>query len=263
MEIEVRGIDDVAVAEQTIEAPEAKDEADELSVELPDEEEHKPAPDWVRKVRTDNRELRRELTRLKDQLNAQGNPQEEEVGAKPTLKDCDYNEVDFEKKLDDWKEKKRKADEAKAAREASARKADETWKGKLEGYGKAKAKLGAADFEDAEAVVLDVLNQTQQGIIVAGSIDPALVVYALGKNEAKARELAAITDPVEFAFAVARLEAQMKVNRNRPATAPEERVSGDRGAGAIGDSALERLRAEADKTGDYTKVNAYKRIHAR
>lgn len=130
--------------------------------------------------------------------------------------------------------------------------------GRLAEYAKRKAALGAKDFDDAEAVVLDLLDTTQQGIIVHGSADPALVVYALGTNEDKARELAKIKDPVQFAFAVARLEGQMKVSKNRPATVPEGRVVGERRP-AGGDAALERLRAEADKTGDYSKVNAYKR----
>jgi len=85
------------------------------------------------------------------------------------------------------------------------------------------------------------------------------LVYALGKNPTKAAALGAIKDPVEFAFAVARLEAQLKVSEKKPATPPETRVTGNgRVSGAV-DATLERLRAEAERTGDYTKVSAYKR----
>jgi hypothetical protein len=104
-----------------------------------------------------------------------------------------------------------------------------------------------------------MLDQTQQGIIVHGSVEPTLLVYALGKNEAKAKELAAIKDPVKFAFAVAKLEATLKVTTRKPSTAPETTITGNsRPSGAI-DSTLERLREEASRTGDYTKVTAYKR----
>jgi hypothetical protein len=72
------------------------------------------------------------------------------------------------------------------------------------------------NFEDAEGVVQETLSKPQQAIIVQGAKNPALVIYALGNNPTKARELARISNPVEFAFAVANLEAQLKVNRKTP-----------------------------------------------
>jgi hypothetical protein len=64
---------------------------------------------------------------------------------------------------------------------------------------------------------------------------------------------------VRFAFAVAKLETQLKVNPRKPAAAPEVIVkSTTRLAGGSHDQVLERLREEADKTGDLTKVIAYK-----
>lgn len=99
---------------------------------------------------------------------------------------------------------------------------------------------------------------TQQGIIVSGADNPALVTYALGKDSAKLAELKAITDPVKFAFAVSKLETQLKVTPRKPASAPEAVVkSNTRTSGSV-DSQLERLRAEADRTGDYTHVFRYK-----
>jgi hypothetical protein len=64
---------------------------------------------------------------------------------------------------------------------------------------------------------------------------------------------------VKFAFAVAKLETQLKVTNRRASTTPERTItSGGRVSGSI-DSQLERLRAEALKTGDLSKVMAYKR----
>jgi inosine/xanthosine triphosphate pyrophosphatase family protein len=104
------------------------------------------------------------------------------------------------------------------------------------------------------------LNQTQQGIIVQGADDPALLVYALGKNPKKLQELSSISDPVDFAFKLAKLEAQLKVT-NKKAPSPETRVKGAKTGVSSGssDKVLERLRNEADKTGDYTKVLSYKK----
>ena len=90
-----------------------------------------------------------------------------------------------------------------------------------------------------------------------GSENPALVVYALGKNPKKAKELAAISDPVKFAFAVAKLETQLKVTPRKTAPVPERQIRGSAQLSGAVDSTLERLRAEADKTGDRTKVAAY------
>jgi len=101
---------------------------------------------------------------------------------------------------------------------------------------------------------------TQQGIVLQGSDNPALIIYALGKNTKRAKELASITDPVKFAFAVAKLETQLKVSNRKAAASPERTIAsgGTRLSGAV-DSTLERLRAEAEKSGDYTKVLQYKR----
>jgi hypothetical protein len=98
--------------------------------------------------------------------------------------------------------------------------------------------------------------------VLQGADNPALVIYALGKNPKKAAELAKIEDPVKFAFAVAKLEKELKVTNRKAAPAPERMVSSTgRVSGAV-DSTLERLRAEAEKTGNYTKVLQYKRQKA-
>jgi len=115
------------------------------------------------------------------------------------------------------------------------------------------------DFEEAEAVVQEAFNVTQQGVVLQGAENPALVIYAIGKNQKKLKELSDIKDPVKFAFAVARLEKELKVtSRKSAAPQPERIVSGTgRVSGAV-DSTLERLRDEAAKTGNMTKVIQYK-----
>ena len=99
----------------------------------------------------------------------------------------------------------------------------------------------------------------QQGMIVQGAENPALLVYALGKNPKKAKELASITDPVKFAFAVAKLETNLKVTKRKASSRPESKINGTgRPSGSV-DNTLDRLRAEAEKTGNYTKVSQYKK----
>ena len=115
------------------------------------------------------------------------------------------------------------------------------------------------DYDFAEDVVQDTLSVMQQGMIVQGAENPALLVYALGKNPKKAKELASITDPVKFAFAVAKLETNLKVTSRKASAKPEKKISGTgRPSGSV-DNTLDRLRADAEKTGDYSKVFQYKK----
>ena len=134
----------------------------------------------------------------------------------------------------------------------------QAWQAKLEGYSKAKAELKVRDYEDAEAIAQEVFSVTQQGVILQGAENPALVVYALGKNPRKAADLSKITVPVKFAFAVARLEKELKVTNRRAAPAPERIVQGTGRVSGSVDSTLERLREEAARTGNMTKVIQYK-----
>lgn len=91
----------------------------------------------------------------------------------------------------------------------------------------------------------------------------ALLRYALGKNPKKAKELAAITDPVKFTFAIAKLEDKLKVAPRKTAPPPDTVVRSSVAGSAAVDSALKRLQDQADKTGDRTKVAAYLRSKAR
>jgi desulfoferrodoxin (superoxide reductase-like protein) len=231
-----------------------------IGEEAPPPEEQTHAPEWVRELRKTNRELQRQNRELQNKLQTTAQTETKPVvlGVKPKLEDHDYDADKFEAALADWFERKRQADEANARQEAEVMNQQKAWKAKLDGYGKAKAELRVKDFEDAEAVALEVFNITQQGVMLQGADNPALVVYALGKNPKKAKELSDIKDPVKFAFAVAKLEKELKVTNRRAAPAPERIVSGTgRSSGAV-DSTLERLREEAARTGNMTKVIQYR-----
>jgi hypothetical protein len=258
---------EVPQADETTPEAEAADEdaiEDEVEVSIGDkpvqaEEPKQAAPAWVRELRRRERELQREVRELRAKAQA---PQQDEtkppaLGAKPKLEDHDYDAEKFEAALAAWFERKRQADEHAAKQKQAEEQQKQAWQARLDAYGKAKASLRVRDYDDAEASVTETLNVTQQGIIVSGAENPALVTYAIGKDPAKLKELAAISDPVKFAFAVAKLETQLKVNPRKPAAAPEVIVkSTTRLAGGSHDQVLERLREEADKTGDLTKVKA-------
>ena len=224
------------------------------------EEEEKQAPEWVRNLRKNYRELQREKRELEERLKAVSPATEQSPvtpGKKPTLEDCDYDSDKFENELAGWFERKRQSEETEAKYRAKQQEEQQTWQKKLETYTQSKTGLKVSDFQDAEDTVLETLSVTQQGIILQGAQNPAVMVYALGKNPNKAKELAGITDPVQFAFAVAKLETQLSVQKKQ-APPPEKRINGN---GSLGTSnaQLDRLREEAARSGDFTKVIAFKK----
>ena len=266
-DVEIDAGENNAASDQLTEgdAEQHEEESDEVVVsigeEAPPAEEEQRAPEWVRELRKANREKERRIRELEAKLQTTAQTENKPValGPKPKLEEFDYDADRFEQALDAWHERKRQHDlETERVRQAEQTQ-QQAWQAKLEGYSKAKAELKVRDYEDAEAIAQEVFNVTQQGVILQGADNPALVIYALGKNPKKAADLAKINDPVKFAFAVAKLEKELKVTNRRAAPAPERVIQGTgRASGAV-DSTLERLRAEAEKTGNYTKVLQYKR----
>ena len=249
--------------------PEAEqsEEIDEVVVQIegeppPPEEDKAPAPEWVRELRKSHRELQRKNRELEAKLQTATPATENkpvELGRKPNIEEHDYDVESYEAALSNWFERKRVVEEQHAKARLAEEQLKQEWQAKLDSYGKAKSQLKVRDYEDAEEVAQQTFNVTQQGIILQGAENPALVVYALGKNHKRAKELASISDPVKFAFAIAKLERDLKVtNRSKSAPPPEKTVSGNGSLAGSVDSTLDRLRAEAEKTGNYTKVLQYK-----
>jgi hypothetical protein len=246
---------------------EAEDESedDELVVTIgedsPPPEETTPAPDWVRDLRKQYREEKKRSKELEKKLETLTKGDEKKATTlpqKPTLELADYDTEQYENMLTDWYEKKRKYETEQQAVQQKEQEAQQEWQGKLDSYEDAKSKLKVRDFEDAEELVTEQFTTIQQGMILAGADNPALVVYALGKNPKKAAELASIQDPVKFAFTLAKMETQLKTSK-RSAPPPERTVTGTGTLSGSVDRTLDRLREEAAKTGDFTKVVAYKR----
>lgn len=253
--------------EPTAEAIEPDEDAveDEVIVSVGDAPPPQPVeeekdPRLVNKLRKLLREQERKVREYEGKLKAAApvEPSPPTLGPKPKLEDLDYDAEKYETAIAAWFERKRAHDEHAQKQKQAEEQQRQAWQARLDGYAKAKASLRVRDYEEAEHAVVDTLDVTQQGIIVSGCDNPALVTYALGKDSAKLAELKAITDPVKFAFAVSKLETQLKVTPRKPASAPEAVVkSNTRTSGSV-DSQLERLRAEADRTGDYTQVFRYK-----
>lgn len=249
----------------------AADEADGVSISFGDEasaneEDQTRAPDWIRELRKSNRDKDRAL-REKDaeiaRLRGDGTQAAKvEVGARPKLADFDFDEDNYGEALDAWHARKAAADAQKTQQEQETQRQQEQWSTRLEAVTKASDSLRMPDYEDAAAAFEGVFSPLQQGIVIGGPDDAktsAALRYALGKNQTKARELAAIKDPVKFAVALGKLEMQLKTTPRKAAPAPDAAVRSNVAGAAAVDNQLERLREQARKTGDYSKVGDFNR----
>lgn len=227
----------------------------------PDEEiQDQKAPEWVRELRHDFKNVKRENKQLREELEKlqSGNAVNEVKPIKrPTLEEHDYDEESFNVALDEWLKHK----DALEAQEKERLKAEESqkaeWENTVSSYNEKKKSLKVRDYDVAEELVSEKLSIEQQAIILKGADDPAKIVYAIGNHKGKLDELAKIKDPVKFAFAIAALEGKLKVERKSTPPSPEKTLKGSAKTSGS-DSTLEKLREEAARTGDMTKVIAYK-----
>lgn len=243
------------------------DEDEEVVVSFgddePEEQEEDDGTPLIKKLRKLERERAKENRELKKRLEEleKGEQKDTALPEKPKLEDFDYDETKFESAVLDWHEKKREHDKQEQAKQEEAKAAEESWQQSQQKYRDRKQELAYQDFDDVEEVVASTLSIEQQNLIVGGSSDSAKLIYAIGKSPKKLQELASIKDPVKFIWTVAQLEGQVKVEKKtrKPSAQPEKRIKGNGSPSGAIDSTLERLRAEAERTGNYSKVVEYKR----
>lgn len=267
-DVEVEAVAEDDQSEVADDQPEAEqqteDQSDDVVVtigeEAPPAEEHAPAPAWVKELRKANREKDRRIRELEAKLQTPSAETKPALGKKPTIEDHDYDTEAYEAALSNWFEQKRKVEEAEAIQRKAEEEQQQKNLSKLQAYAEKRKELKLSDYEDAEAVVQEVLSVPQQSILLHGCENPAVVVYALGKNLAKLQELAKKTDLTEFAFAAAKLEAQVKLTSKKSmAPPPEKRLSGTGRSSASLEDRLEAARKKAEQTGDMSEVVRIKR----
>ena len=242
--------EELAAAELAAAETTSEDESDEIVISLGEEvvtpkadDEKAPAPEWVKELRKRTKEQEKTIREQQAQLDALKIPdQKAALGKKPSMSDdgIDYDEDAFAAAMEKWYDNKRVVDAEEAKKREQAELQEKSWNEKLQGYQEGRTKLA------------------KQGIIVSTIESAPHVMYALGKNPEKLKELKAITDPIQFTAALIRLESKMTVTR-KPATAPEKTVTGNTAIGGINDKTLDRLREEGVKSGDMSKVIAYKK----
>ena len=234
----------------------------------PQEDEDSPPPDlspkanaaWVKK-RQEAKALKQALRDREaelQQLRSAVQPQAETLGQRPALADFDFDEEKHAQALDEWYARKLKHDERVRQQQQAQEAQQKAWQTRLNEYGQKKAALKVPDFDEAEAAASEKLSVVQRGIIVKGCKDPAAMMYALGKSSEKLGQIAAISDPVDFAFAVADLQKELKVTERKAPPVPERKISGGAAGAALTNAKLEQLRNKARETGDYTEYHRAK-----
>lgn len=225
-----------------------------------DEEDHKAAPQWVKDLRKKNREYQKRTKQLERQLQELQQPKESsDPGPKPTLESCDYDEEVFEQKVEQWHAAKAEQAQKQQLIQQYQQQEIAKFQQKMQQFQLAKSQLKFKDYDEAEQVVADSFTIDQQGDILQYAEKPEVLVYYLGKNPSRAAELAETQDRLAFVSKIAKLESKLTVTKRKPTTPPEKTVKPSVGAASSAEKQLDRLRDEAKKSGDFTKVIAYKR----
>lgn len=249
-------IDDSDIDEQddTQTDDDDNDESLDFSFDKTDDEQADPfagqaAPEWVKKVREENRELKRQQREWQQQ---QGQAQQQGLREKPTLDSHDYDSDSFEQDYEQWIAEKTQHDTQMQAERAKYQKYDDTYKQSVD---EVRAKV--PEYDEIEQSIVDVLPPQRQAMIKMMVDNPARMVVALGKSPSKLQALSELDD-MQFAKQIVLLEQSM-ANVKRNPSKPKPTSHKLDGVAGGGDSQLAKLEAAADKTGDRSAIVAYRK----
>lgn len=272
MEIDAEGnepleLTEAQIADETPEVPTLdedaapeEEEGGEVVISFGDDaEEGEDDAPLVKKLRAELRERDRKLAQLRRNPPASNDDDPEPViPARPSIDAFDYDQDRFDaaleardKAIQDHAEWKVRQGERERARQRAA---DDQAK-QVE---QQKRALGVGDYEERSSVVRDRLTDQQMAILINATDNPARLIYALGRSETRLAELAGIDNLARFAARIGQLERDVKVSKRKPPE-PETRVRGATASLSYSGKELERLEKEAEKTGDRSKVIAYRR----
>ena len=200
-------------------------------------------------------ELERKLAEVNQPVAA------ETLSKQPDLEDYDYDQEAFTKAVLAWNAQKQEIETKHAKQREENEAADKAWLARQAAYEATKAKVKNDDFEFVESDVKEKLSVTQQNIIIALSDDPARDVYFMGKHPDVLKRLAEIQDPGKFIYELAKLRNSKGETMAKKPAPPEKRIVGTAPRGKGSEAKLNKLREEAARTGDRTKVVQYRKQH--
>lgn len=211
------------------------DEEIPLTEEDDDHVDGKPAPQWVKDLRKNNREKDKELRELRRQLEqiqtkpaeAQ-QPQSDVIPPKPTLESCEYDEAAFEQAMTDWHEKKGRAEQQKQQQQRQQQEYQQRFQQRIEAHKQRAAKLPVKDYQEMEEIVrAEVPDLHKEILIHCADEGSELIAYGLGKSQQLRQRVAAETDPIRAAFLLGQISKQVSLApKPKKAIKPEPEVRG-------------------------------------
>lgn len=236
--------------------PEVEGEADEIVLAG---EEAKPATkesEPIRNLRKENREKEKRIRELEEKLqqSAPATPMPK-LGPRPKPEDYDFDDEKYEAAMEAHTRQKIEVEQSAKETQRRAQEQQQTWNQKIERMQTRLTEIRIDDDEKDAAVfaVKSTLSTMQQTALIQGSSDPAALTLAIGTRPEKLKELASITDLVQFAVALGRLEGQMQVNKRKPSTQPERKIV-DTARGAPVEKQRDRLIQQSESSGDLTAL---------
>ena len=225
-----------------------------------EEEDSEGAPEWVKDVRKNNREMKKELKALKaEKAQREAAKDQVEVGERPKQDDYDYEQQEqYANDIIAWNDRKRKLETTKQAAKAEEVAADARYHKRLASYDVNKAALQVDNFEEVEDRVKSQFSVQQHAIAIHALDKPELFMLAVGNSQKTLDRLSEIKDPVIFAVEIGKIEAKLKTTK-RKSPPPETRLKGTAAIGGSSDTHMAKLEREAEKSGDRTKIYAYRR----
>ena len=228
----------------------------------PDKEEEvsESAPEWVKDLRKTNREQKKRLKEFEaKEAQRQSAKDQVEVGEQPKQDDYDYEQQEqYANDIISWNDRKRKLETTKQAAKDEEVAADARYHKRLASYDTNKAALQVDNFEEVEDRVKSQFSVQQHAIAIHALDKPELFMLAVGNSQKTLDRLSEIKDPVIFAVEIGKIEAKLKTTK-RKSPPPETRLKGNAAIGGASDTHMAKLEREAEKSGDRTKIYAYRR----
>lgn len=123
--------------------------------------------------------------------------------------------------------------------------------------------LGAKDYEATEDKALEILGTDVANHIIDNFEDSHVILYYLGKNPNEATRIANLLEsrPIMGVAEMGRLSSELRIgSKTKPTPDPDEEINGDGSPDlSANERRLDKLREEAAKTGDMSKLMAFKK----
>lgn len=237
--------------------PEAEaHEVDEITLAGEEAKPREKESEPIRVIRREIREKEKRIRELEEKLQqTQPTPSAPKLGPRPKPEDFDFDDEKYEAAMEEYTRRKLEVEQSAKEAQRRAEEQQKTWSAKVERMQSRIAEIKMDDDEKDAAVfaVKSTLTPLQQTALIQGSSDPAALTIAIGSRPEKLKELAGITDLVQFAVALGRVEAQMSVQKRKPATQPERKIA-DTARGAPVELQRNRLLEQSESTGDLTSL---------